>query len=814
MAINIKKEFLPFLLVFLIFILALFLRVYFCFDKFYSDPLKYSADDGIYHMRLIENELLGNHFPHRIDFDPYTNFPNGTYQYFGPLYDQMLAVIIWIVSLGRPTLSIINNVAPFYPVVLGGLTVFIVYFISRLLWGRLTGVLSALLIAVFPSFVFRSLIGSVDHHVAEAFFSSLAMLFLILSLKERKNKKTFWIFSALSGISLGFYALTWGGALLFFAIISLFIFLYFLIRYILGENEYWILAQGSVIFLISLIMVFPFSNVYIYNFQYFSVIISAILAFIFLGFLGFIISKKKLSRYLIFPFILLSFLFFLIVSKLLLPDLFNAFLKSLKSINVGVTGHALARELIGEMEPLKITGAFKNFYTFIYIFFIGLGVYICQFLKKKSKDPISLLLIVWSLFILLMTGIIPFFGQQRFIIYLAINVSLFSGFIIIKFFRFGWKGLEMLKSSSISSSFRPFVLAASLLVIFNIIFFMLFPFPLNLISAFPDNMPQIVKQIWDTSREGLIIKEADIYKTMAWIRENTPDPGVDYYQLYKDPYSYPKTAYGILAGWDIGHMITYYAHRMPVANPFQQGIGRKEGDKVLEAGEAIFFIETDEEKAVSYLDELKVRYIITDYFAAIPDSGFRYKIKWVSGSNDLGEYQEKENSDSPSKFDNSMIARLQILDGRHQTTKRKTGDKEIEFYIKPLDHFRLVYESETTTPVFSVSEGEIIKEMKIFEYVKGAKIVGQTTSGSKVYLSAKIKTNQNREFIYEKEYNAENGFFEFIVPYSTFGKEGWIDGQTKFAVFADSYKLKIGEKEIEINISESEVLEGKIIGIK
>ncbi|GAH13331.1 unnamed protein product, partial [marine sediment metagenome] len=107
-----------------------------------------------------------------------------------------------------------------------------------------------------------------------------------------------------------------------------------------------------------------------------------------------------------------------------------------------------------------------------------------------------------------------------------------------------------------------------------------------------------------------------------------------------------------------------------------------------------------------------------------------------------------------------------------------------------------------------------IKAVKIFEYVKGAKITGKAKSGKEVTLSAEIETNQGRKFIYKKSAEiTKDGNFEFVVPYSTFGEEGRLPGQTQFAVFAQPYKLKIGNKEIEINVSEEDILEGKQIKV-
>ena len=119
-------------------------------------------------MRLVENELLGNHFPSRIYFDPYTYFPYGTYHYFAPLYDQLLAGIIFIYSFGKPSLEAINKIAPFYPVFLGSLMVFLIYFIGKKIWDNKVGLFSAFLMAISPPYLYRSLLGATDQMMAKS----------------------------------------------------------------------------------------------------------------------------------------------------------------------------------------------------------------------------------------------------------------------------------------------------------------------------------------------------------------------------------------------------------------------------------------------------------------------------------------------------------------------------------------------------------------------------------------------------------------------------------------------------------------------
>ena len=812
-----KRKIAIFLLVFLIFGIALFLRIYFCYDKVFSEPIKYSADDGIYHMRLVENMLLGGHFPFRIYFDPLTYFPNGTYIHFAFLYDFLIAGVIWIVSFGQPTLELINKIAPFFPAVLGSLIVFPVFFLARALWGPKVALVSSFLAVISGPYLHRSLLGNTDHHVAEVFFSTLAMMFLVFALRAGKNlgqkeerlnlrNKKFWLLTFFSGFSLGLYFLTWIGALLFLFIIFLFIILYYLFEYFHGKSPGWILLMGALIFLITLAMITPFFghpdffNSPMYNIQHLVSLLFGILSFLLIWGCGALFIKKNWNRKLLPFFLLFLAITTLFLLKLGLPEIFEGIVKGFQGISIGMSPHELARELTAEMAPLSFQGALDTFSGLFIFSLIALFLIFYRFIKERK--PEYLLLFIWTLIIILMTGIIPAIGQQRFGYYLSINIALLSGFLIVKSLEFCWQGFKVRKNLPEKSPLRRYLFISSPTILFAILFFLLFPYPFNAGYPFPANLPSIFQVPFSIAKGGPHVKSEDWYDATKWLRENTPDPGIDYYDFYQEPginkttgkinsYPYPEKAYGVLARWDMGHMITYYGHRIPVSNPFQQGIGRKTGENEIELGEAVFFLETEEEKAIGYLDELGVRYIVMDY----PSHGFfRAIVKWMQSKLE-GYIEGTESPTAPSKYDNSMIARLDLFSGKGTTTTREVGNEKIEFFIKPLEHFRLVYESKTTIAIFEDTKEEI-KEVKIFEYVKGAKIIGQTGPGSKVSLSAKIKTNQEREFIWEKIFDSQDGYFEFTAPYS------------------QSYLLKIGDKEIQINVSEEDVLEGKTIQIK
>jgi dolichyl-diphosphooligosaccharide--protein glycosyltransferase len=298
----------------------------------------------------------------------------------------------------------------------------------------------------------------------------------------------------------------------------------------------------------------------------------------------------------------------------------------------------------------------------------------------------------------------------------------------------------------------------------------------------------------------------DWKESLEWMNQNTPDIGINYTQIYDSKtFKYSDTAYGVMSWWDYGHMITYIAKRIPNANPFQQGITE-------EAGSANFFISINETEANAVLDAGKTRYIITDIEM---DSGKFYAMAtWYNATVSASPYQMyvivENGLDSytsallnKNEYYLTMISRLHNFDGSYteptsvyyveysdpelvqmsgplvtnaqpmnyidarmavsQFNMRAGSGRHamvaspiIVLPVEPvpaLQHHRLVHESPTN--VFS--DGVDVKYVKIFEYVKGARIKGDGMIG------VSLISNTGRTFMYKQE--SVNG--EFIVTYST-----------------------------------------------
>jgi dolichyl-diphosphooligosaccharide--protein glycosyltransferase len=291
-----------------------------------------------------------------------------------------------------------------------------------------------------------------------------------------------------------------------------------------------------------------------------------------------------------------------------------------------------------------------------------------------------------------------------------------------------------------------------------------------------------------------------------------------------EDYDYPSEAYSVISWWDYGHWITRIAHRIPVANPFQTGIGGPhQGDT---PGACVFFITRNETEANEVADALGVRYVISDFMMADAWNAFynKFGAMTVWAGDTGGYYAQVQTEEGPqivpsAKYFSTMEARLHIFDGTGVALSE-------EFYLEPLRHYRLIHESPST--IIAVG-GQEIKYVKVFEYVKGARIEGAASNDSIVEISTNVTTNQGRDFVYSGRTMADsNGSYGFIVPYSTENPvEEWTSkGWTNFDVFATPYKIRAGHFDVEngnatmvwdvakeISVPEEAVMEGKTIRV-
>jgi len=644
----------------IIFGIALALRVSVPYENIFTgDGIIFGGKDPWYHMRLVEN--LVQHFPHRIAFDPFTFYPFGQDVPFAPFFDLLLGFVIWVIGLGSPSQHTIETVGAYFPAILGALVTIPVYFIGRELFNRNVGLLSAGLIAILPGqFLYRSLLGFTDHHIAEFLFSTTAALFLILAIKRAKEKETSFshirsrdwanlrkplIYALLAGLALGIYLLSWVGGPLFVFIIFVYMIIQYIIDHLRGKSSDYLCIIGVPMFLIALIMVIPFSNSLLYGELVIASLTICMLTPAVLSGISLLMAQRSMKPA-YYPLALAGLgLASVGVFYAIDPSLLDSMLGRFDVFTTGA-----AAETIAEVQSLLSIGGLTQivfyFTTGIFLALIALGLIIHAQVKGWNSEKIFL--IVWCLIMLA-----AMLAQSRFAYYFAVNVALLAGYLCWRILESSWsrlrealpederenekevQGKEPRRSlgyylnaryvrdatwalivflisgkregakkkeaaKSVRSRFRARY--AGMAGIAMIVFLVAF-------------VPNIGVAIGDAGETGG--PNEAWYSSLIWMRDNTPDPFGDpnfYYELYDKPtgarydypgprYDYPESAYGVMNWWDYGHWITRIAHRIPNSNPFQTGAKLS----------AQFFTAQDESSANELLDMRGHKYVIIDY---------------------------------------------------------------------------------------------------------------------------------------------------------------------------------------------------------
>lgn len=808
--------------------------------------INFAADDAVYHMRLVHNTIA--HFPYRILYDPFTNFPYGSHIHFGPLFTLIIAGIALIVGKGHPSISLVNYVSAFVPVFMGALCILPTYFIAKKLFGRDCGILAATVLTFLPgSFLVRSCLGYVDHHIAEVLFSTTTLAFLIYALSAIDNKKVFYRNTILAGIFNGLFFLIWPGAFLFTAIFMLYLIVQLLLDYYAAKPLNYLLVLTSAIFIIPIILLSPYAIInpkleYLSTIKLTYSLIMPVLLFIGFLFLTAIFAIAKICvRYKVnFLKFILSFVIFnlllVLACYLVVPKIFITIVGGVKVL----LSPSIYMRSISEDWPILINRAtnkiffaelFANFYYVLPFAVLGILQLFYRVITKKNRAETLLLITI----ILIAVAMLE---QQRFAYYFAIYVAIAAGLFFYTIINYIVKNTPKTK--------MQLLLVLPLGILWG--FFIIFPFT-------PFSPYYYIKLAPGMDKE--------FYDSLYWLRTHTPDPqgkiinkDFDFANgIYQEPikadgkFNYPPSAYSIISWWDYGHDIIFAAARIPVANPFQEGIISKDKS----SGVAPFLLATSENSALKNLDQLRGKYIfITN---AMLLSQFNLIMLWAGDMQGFAKPQAIRVNPANNKAVKIMV----------DTDKAKSTMLYRMYYLDAdqLQHFRLVYESlgayqmqaaiiypkknlltVTTLPSNDLNEIKKLKEKarvpfgfainvpdndnkdknkksftkayiyllrtpaknyKIFEKVNGALITGTAPKDAKVKLQLQLISNAKRAFVYEQTTKALNGRYKFTVPYPTDRMQG--DGYSYDVHAISPYIISVNGKIIaKVKIKEKNIL--------
>ncbi len=754
--------------------------------------------DPWYIIRQID---LASHIPCAYTwFDPFTSYPDGGFIHWGPFLPILGSLFtLWTKST---ELSAMISWVSWIPVIIAILTVPFVFYYGRNLQGDVGGIVAAFLIAVIPgSYLIRSLYGYVDHHILESFFMllyacgfSLFTKKIIIKDSPSSQQRTALIGGIVTGLILGLGMINAPTMICAAGIstICMLVMGYHLLRSHTDMKPliYYTICVSSTGALITFGGLHPdpaspvpifFNPVFLAG----SLLLPALCA-IFLGILQTLWREKNLPETWIIPAIAGTGIGVYLLGRVLVPGAINSIQRDI----VGIASPASSSFAIAEYLPLSPDIAFFNYHIMLILLFPGLLLLLHEWIRNKS--PFALYLMIWTTITSILTIV-----NTRYEILFAIPLTITSAYAISRLFYYEKKNPDPSETKETIWQNRPTALIALILLIGT--FGLSLCISMMVATADYNYQPYIASEDWV---EGLL-----------WMKNATPDPGVDYYQTYHaDSFRYPDAAYGVLSWWDYGHWITTIAHRMAVTNPFQAHVDMA----------AQFFMSREEKTADKISTDNDIRYIITD--ADMLFDTMQMMIRVYSPEATPGQYMGLLSvNDSTGKpvtaigyrqlFYESMVTRLHVFDGTGVNGERRKlgqegtpipgtdmrvifpGDPDPEISgsiirplqdIEALQHYRLIWESNTS---LSTTNEHDIRKVKIFERVPGAKIQGEGT------IELPMITNRGRIFTYRQ--NSNNG--TFILPYST-NRTAWpVHATGPYRMLETGEEIEVSEESVQGN---------------
>jgi len=707
-------------------------------DSVFVDGKVYftSGNDPWYHARIIH--FVVDHFPATQRFDAWSYFPYGTGRHsgFGGLFDQLIALVALIAGAGSPSSELVDTVIVYAPVAFGALTAVPAYFVGKWATDRWGGLLTAVLLSLLGGqFLSRTVIGVADHQSSEAFFGTLAFAGLLYATRIGYAEKPTvadirdrnWIVlrrpivaSFLGGVAIASYLMTWPPGVAFVFTMGVFVLIQMVRDHLNGRPTEYLAITTAATMLPAGVLTLAYAKEYGLSATGFSLLQPLVVtgigagAILLYGIAEYVDREGYERRY--YPaavggiIVAVFVVAFLVYPRTL--DLFESLFVRMYSYGTATTQEA---GTVGEIQPATLSDAWRAFGPTFYLAGFGFVVLLARSLGRNR--PTELLLVLWSF-----SAVSAYFTMLRFGYYLAVNVALLSTFAI------WWTASGALELGEIEA-------------LRDVETYQILGIALLLVLVVPGNVVAIdsTRPTWETA-EFLSASNTDWQNELDWVRENTPEPPLDYDERTMPPedgdFDYPEGAYGVMSWWDYGHWITKTGERIPNANPFQEGPraaspfllaeSEERANLILEALpslqdstnatdqmsneelRAVIANQTDQEASED------TRYVmIDDQMAAIRGINRRTSGKFAPitawTGPDFGAYLSTRNR-TVRTANGTQQARLRGISERYERTMLSRlyyGDGNVVRddqgrQIAPaLEHYRLVHESDTTTTFVS-----------------------------------------------------------------------------------------------------------------
>ena len=140
------------------------------------------------------------------------------------LYGEAFVVAAIVMLLRAMGVGVaVFDVAMFFPVVAGTITVLLAFILGKDFWGKGAGLLTALFLALNPSSIGRTQLGFLRHEPLGILLMLLIFIFFRRSTIPNSSTRKTLIYSSLAGLSLFYLAAEWAGSLFPLDLIPLYV---------------------------------------------------------------------------------------------------------------------------------------------------------------------------------------------------------------------------------------------------------------------------------------------------------------------------------------------------------------------------------------------------------------------------------------------------------------------------------------------------------------------------------------------------------------------------------------------------------------
>ncbi|SIR63870.1 oligosaccharyl transferase, archaeosortase A system-associated [Natronorubrum thiooxidans] len=544
--------------------------------------------DSWYHWRTIE--WTAENYPNTMPYEIWTGFPTGNYVgQFGTLFDQIIVTIAMIVGLGDPSTSTLYTVALLTVPAMAALVAIPVFYIGRRLGGTVGGLVSVVILALVPgSFLYRTTVGQLQHHVAEVLFMAIAVLSMMVALRVAEREQPIYElvvdkdwetlrepakYSALAGVALSLYLWVWPPGVVLIGIFGVFFAIQLCLDYVRGVSPDHVAFVGAIsmavpaVFMLVMIEEVALSSTTSFGLLQPTAALLVAIGCVFMAWLAREWNNRNVDRR-YYPAAIAGLIVAAFgVMWLVLPDLYSTLVGNLTSRLLPLDPSDTALTVSEAQSPADFTShVFNEFGAAFYTMLAGLALLVARPLFGREYRAEYTLIIVWSAFLISMAA-----TQLRFAYYLVLAVAVVNAVFVADVVR-----IFNLDISGGIDSLRQ-VETYQIIVLLMVVLLLFAPL-LPPIAADTDTA-------WNRSENVGPHNEAMVWEeSNHWLADNTPEPGnwggadnadkLEYDGTYAYPdggdYDYPEGTYGVMSWWDYGHLITTQGERIPHSNPFQQ----------------------------------------------------------------------------------------------------------------------------------------------------------------------------------------------------------------------------------------------------